>query len=237
MTFSPNNDLLVIPDVHGRGFWREAVEQDNWSHVLFLGDYTDPYPHEMISVDEAYANFLEILKFACAHTEQVTLLLGNHDMHYMSAMFRRLAKGSRYSNRLSEKYAALFHTHASLFSLAFEAEYEGEKCLFTHAGVVPEWYSNHADLIGELTASHINQLLATAEGNMALSEVGWCRGGLALAGGPLWADCSEMTSEEGWPYQIFGHTQNLEEKAVVTPHFACVDTHRAYLLSEILGMR
>ena len=237
MKFDHDHDLLVIPDVHGRNFWREAVNRRNWSHVLFLGDYTDPYPHEHITVEDAYASLLDIIGFARTAPSEVTLLLGNHDMHYMSNMFKRLAKGSRYSHRMAERYIAAFRGNYQLFGLAFEAEYEGERCLFTHAGVVPEWYDSHARLIGTLSADNLNALATTAEGVMALSDVGWSRGGLAPAGGPLWADCDEMRAREGWPYQVFGHTQNYENQPVVTPHYACVDTHRAYLLGEILSMR
>ena len=237
MRFDSEHDLLVIPDVHGRTFWREALNKPHWSHVLFLGDYTDPYPHEYISVQQAYDNFVDIIGYAVNHPSQTTLLLGNHDMHYKSAIFRRLAMGSRYSSMMAQAYTQLFDTYDQLFSLAFEAEYEGERCLFTHAGVVPEWYRIHAQQIGELNAETLNRLAQSDEGMAALADVGWSRGGLSPVGGPLWADCMEMTALEDGPYQIFGHTQNYENQAVVTPHYACVDTHRGYLLSEILAGR
>ena len=41
--------ILVIPDVHGRKFWRKAIA-DNVNQVekiIFLGDYLDPYPREI----------------------------------------------------------------------------------------------------------------------------------------------------------------------------------------------
>ncbi len=237
MRFDSEHDLLVIPDVHGRGFWREALDLPHWSHVLFLGDYTDPYSYEHISVQQAYDNFVEIIGYALNHPSQTTLLLGNHDMHYKSDIFRRHAKGSRYSSMMAPAYAQLFDTYDHLFSLAFEAEYEGERCLFTHAGVVPKWYASHAPLIGDLTAENLNRLAQSDEGMTALADVGWSRGGFARAGGPLWADCSEMSALEDGPYQIFGHTQNYDDRAVITSHYACVDTHRGYLLSEILAGR
>ncbi len=235
--FDFNNDLLIIPDVHGRDFWRGAVDRLQWSHVLFLGDYTDPYPHEGISVEETYENLCDILSFAHGHEEKVTLLVGNHDMHYISRIFADLAMGSRYCRQMADCYRALFETHASLFSLAFEAEFEGERCLFTHAGVVPEWYQQHSRLVGELNAGNLNRLLENEEGQRALADVGWMRGGPCLAGGPLWADCREMEGLDSGPYQIFGHTQSWEGIPVITPGYACVDTRSAYLLSKVLDMR
>ena len=34
--------ILVIPDVHGRTFWKESC--NNWEgKIIFLRDYQDPY--------------------------------------------------------------------------------------------------------------------------------------------------------------------------------------------------
>ena len=55
-----NQSILVIPDIHGRSFWKEAV--NNWEGlIIFLGDYLDIYPDEGISKKEAIRNFEEIL--------------------------------------------------------------------------------------------------------------------------------------------------------------------------------
>ena len=37
--------ILVIPDVHGRTFWKEPVCKliESVDKVIFLGDYLDPY--------------------------------------------------------------------------------------------------------------------------------------------------------------------------------------------------
>ena len=41
--------LLVIPDLHGRKFWREAIANNigQVDKVIFLGDYLDPYMNEI----------------------------------------------------------------------------------------------------------------------------------------------------------------------------------------------
>ena len=46
--------VLVIPDDHGRGFWKEFVKGHENEMIVFLGDYVDPYPHENISVEVLY---------------------------------------------------------------------------------------------------------------------------------------------------------------------------------------
>ena len=41
--------ILIIPDVHGRDFWKEPVKkvlEDTNAHIIFIGDYTDGYPTE-----------------------------------------------------------------------------------------------------------------------------------------------------------------------------------------------
>ena len=41
-------DWIVIPDVHGRDFWRSAVRGREEEKIIFLGDYVDPYSWEGI---------------------------------------------------------------------------------------------------------------------------------------------------------------------------------------------
>ena len=238
MRFDRDNDLLIIPDVHGRDFWRQAVRCKKHAHLLFLGDYVDPYPHEGIFPEEALQEMRTIVAYAREHRETTTMLIGNHDMHYLSTFFRRMAGGTRYDSGLRPEIYQLMKENADLFSLAFEAECEGIHCLFTHAGVASGWLSSHHHLVGEPTADNINRLADSPDGIMALSDIGWCRGGGALVGGPLWADYSEMSKEEPLPgiYQIFGHTQKWGSEPWVTEHLACLDCHRAFLLTEVLEM-
>ena len=43
--------ILVIPDVHGRTFWKEPC--NNWEgKIIFLGDYHDPYGEYYYEGDE-----------------------------------------------------------------------------------------------------------------------------------------------------------------------------------------
>lgn len=40
--------ILVVPDVHGRTFWKKPVNKyiDQVDRIVFLGDYLDPYRDE-----------------------------------------------------------------------------------------------------------------------------------------------------------------------------------------------
>ncbi len=44
-------NILVVPDVHGRKFWETALDYPG--EIIFLGDYTDPYPREGITMADA----------------------------------------------------------------------------------------------------------------------------------------------------------------------------------------
>ena len=81
-------NILIVPDVHGRTFWRRAKELvKNYQKIIFLGDYLDPYSYEGINPDMAFIEFLDIIEFKKKYPKKVTLLLGNHDLHYLSPYF------------------------------------------------------------------------------------------------------------------------------------------------------
>ena len=82
--------ILIVPDVHGRTFWKEAKEKIHEVDMcIFLGDYVDPYDYEdgVINRSDHEAlvdNVKEIIQFARDNAPKVMLLLGNHDAHYLS---------------------------------------------------------------------------------------------------------------------------------------------------------
>ena len=60
--------IVIIPDVHGRTFWKEPVmKYKNYPevHIVFLGDYLDAYESlEYITAEDAIVNFEEIIDIA-----------------------------------------------------------------------------------------------------------------------------------------------------------------------------
>lgn len=84
-----NFRTLIIPDVHGRDFWREPVVETLKStnaHICFLGDFLSPYSNEFEKgVDynrKAIDVFKEIIGLKLENPKRITLLLGNHDLSY-----------------------------------------------------------------------------------------------------------------------------------------------------------
>ena len=71
-------NILVVPDVHGRAFWRRVLDSD--LPVVFLGDYVDPYKYEGIDYNQALKEFSDIIEFAKERPDDVTLPIGNHEI-------------------------------------------------------------------------------------------------------------------------------------------------------------
>ena len=80
-----NNTIIVVPDVHGRTAWKNVIPYANKEgyEIIFLGDYHDPYPYEIIK--ETSRNRLrdQLLPFVLEHQDKVVCLFGNHDGNYL----------------------------------------------------------------------------------------------------------------------------------------------------------
>lgn len=238
--------FLLIPDVHGRRFWRKYA-YDFPGEIIFLGDYLDPYPMDGVSPWGAMDNFSEILSFAMRNPYRVTLLLGNHDLHYLSEEFCLYSQCSRYDWKHADVIGKVFRDNIHLFKLArlLGANPPEYKYLITHAGLHSGWLLQHKDLIPSVTEDNLNALLTTSQGIQALAECGKQRGGDAPVGSIVWADMREMEfslpialgdlskMETDGSYdtmsQIFGHTR--VEKQTCSDGFVCIDTGHAYELN------
>lgn len=233
--------LLVISDVHGRRFWKEAVAKhfDKVDKVIFLGDYVDPYIYEGITRKEAISNFQEIIDFKSENKDKVVLLLGNHDIQYIDK--HNFTTRSRYDSSNAYKLEEMFHSHKSFFKLAHEEIVDGKPYLFSHSALIPKWYEDNKKVIGEeLTTDAINHLLDTPHGFRILSDMSWYRGGSCDAGSIVWADVNEayngMNKDLPWSRQVFGHSQQ-SNYPIINEDFACLDCRRAFILNDEGGFQ
>lgn len=137
-----NPQVLIIPDVHGRTFWIDAISKypiDKYPNlkIIFLGDYLDPYTsYDGISEETAYNNFLAILDMA-KKDHRIILLIGNHDWHYFVNLDTCRIDYAR--ERQIEK---LFVNNIKRFRLTYIIELDGCKYLFSHAGVTQKWLND-----------------------------------------------------------------------------------------------
>lgn len=232
--------ILIIPDIHGRWFWKKPVEElvDSIDKIVFLGDYFDPYPYEVdmyrpvirngektyggtVGEDDLmFENFDNIKKVQKDHPEKIILLLGNHDLHYISREFYQLAGGSRFSLKYRDRIKHAFDD--GNFQVAYAPD---TNHLFTHAGVNRDWLERH-NIPGD-SAKTISEILNKRPYNI-LSEVGRSRGGYCKTGGPLWSDVYDMVNNEiPGIFQVFGHTQQYSSP-VIEDNFICCDVRRPF---------
>jgi hypothetical protein len=223
------NEILIVPDIHGRNFWKPAL--DYKGTVIFLGDYTDPYPQEGFDEENAYQGLLKIVDFKKQNPDRVTLLVGNHEMHYYNSDY---ACG-RFNYRYFETYHAILTgaETAGLFQLCKQIE----NYLFIHAGITKGWYDAHLEEMSKLGSTleeQVNNLFINNIG--AFHEASMYRGGFHDAGSPLWADVSEFSEEpkhfDDNIIQIIGHTQLKGDEPVIRDNIRLLDNRQLYLLKN-----
>lgn len=217
--------ILVLPDIHGRQFWRKPFENlEQYDRVVFLGDYLDPYDFEGISVEDAIDNFKDILLMA-KDNDKVVMLLGNHDMPYFSQTYYRYnSYHCRHSREHHDEISGIFKEHEDKFRIA----HTEDGVLFTHAGCTSVWldyafdYKYTKDLNVSDLCDSLNSLIKSDKGALGvelLYMVSPIRGGNDMVSSCIWADKSEMywdtanmLNEESTQYpiykvkQVFGHT-------------------------------
>ena len=204
--------LVAIGDIHGRSIWKIIAGRHKTDRIVFLGDYFDPYGN--IDAMDMIENFNAIITLKKERPDDIILLLGNHDMHYIDDRFPR---SSRHDDMLAPVIREKFLKNRDLFQYAFQ---EGD-VIFTHAGICDRWFNEEfkgSAIPKEGEKSIADQLNnPSAEQLMAMYHVGRVRGGSDQEGGIFWAD---ITETEGNPlkgyHQVVGHTQvpYLHEKVL-----------------------
>ena len=231
--------MIIIPDIHGRDFWKESVyENIGEEHIVFLGDYLDPYEDEQIAPWEVFPQLEEIVALKKEHPDSVTLLLGNHDIHYLTEKGR----GGRFDYIRGAQIKRFVLEKADAFQLTYETEIAGKKFLFSHAGIVAGWMEHNREFLEDAKPETIGSILNGMWDDHSswpvlfsvLADVSYSRWGRTPFGSPIWSDVDDMRADApelpGY-YQIFGHSQQ-EKGPVITDCFACLDCRRAFRLTE-----
>ena len=133
---------IIIGDVHCNRGWEKLVKaHPDADEIIFVGDYLDPYSRfDKYDEDcvEGVKNFIKIVDFKRANPEKVTLLIGNHDFHYLSGAKESC---SRYDDYFWNQCNPLFD---ELYKNG-EIQVVKQFCnvLVSHAGVSPAWFEAH----------------------------------------------------------------------------------------------
>lgn len=231
-----NNDIIIIPDVHGRTFWREAVEKYPDNDTIFLGDYLDPYPAEGITSEEAIANLEEIIAYTKTKPN-VTLLMGNHDLHYLC----NFGEACRLDYANSAKIHFMLMDNLWLFRIAAIREVNGKNVVFTHAPILTDWIDDVGEtsdlqtLVNNLNSTLRKIMKQPCEAEDYFGHISEYRGGYLSYGSPVWADVREIDGNiiPSADLSIFAHTQ-LKSAPIITDKWACLDCRCAFRLTPSL---
>lgn len=221
-----NTKLIVIGDIHGRDSWKRLI--DKTALNVFVGDYFDPYDY--IPYDVLKSNFLEIMDLKNQYPDNVVLLYGNHDFHYI---YER-DEASRYDYEHEDDILRLFSEFKhNLYGVAYSP---CEKCLISHAGLTKEWVNEYLPNITENAPVKdievaVNELWKTNK--YAFSFEPNCTPedyfGYSPQHGPLWVRDKTLykhafNKDLDW-IQIVGHTcqDNIEEVGMVKKNLVFVD--------------
>ena len=236
--------ILIIPDVHGRDFWREPVKQElnnSETSIIFLGDFTDCYPYEwepnfdyrQHTVD----NFKEIIELKKQNSDRITLLLGNHDCGY--AISDTICSSRMDRTHLSE-LKELFRENRELFQMAEECNIAGRHFIFSHAGILKGWarsvWGDEADDTDFNVVSRLNNAWLDNDMNILsrLGDYDDYRGWDGFQyGSPVWSDIRSwirVTPEETYGFNIVGHTQLSHQ--VVLDQIADLDCRKVFYIDD-----
>lgn len=237
--------ILICGDIHGRRFWKRAVERyiKKVDRIVFLGDYFDPYQDEGIEYEynDIVANFQEIITLKKENPDKVILLLGNHDLHYKIKQFDDICRSTRYDGIHSVQLGRLFNENNGLFKICHYEEVGGKKVYFTHAGITEYWLKLAGIEENDKMVDEINRLQEFGDGVARLGVVGVERTWIgAKTGSCVWCDIQEFIRNKGLSegtYQIFGHTRLKKGVSVTSKDFACIDSQYGFILNDKCKLR
>jgi len=190
------NKIVIIGDIHGHNSWKELIKLNpDATEFVFLGDYFDSFS---VSHVEQIHNYKEIIAWKESTDVKVTMLIGNHDFHYMSECGGRY--GGYNSWHAPEIGELLRETKEHL-----QAAYQVDKFLFTHAGVSKEWYEANFPEDGDI-AEQINDL-------WSYDKRSFNHSGMEMYGnydgeGPMWIrpEALKRNQLNDTIVQVVGHT-------------------------------
>ena len=196
---------IVIGDPHGRyGYVKNIYDKELPDEVIILGDYFDSF--NIYPTDQRYS-YDQIKKLRNEHLEkglgQFIMLIGNHDMHYMSNKFGRCS-GWNYETNEYANYVLVKDFHEKTLQISFIDK--ENKTIYTHAGLSQNWFDKYCNDLDDIDKQLYEAYQFTFKG-------GGDYYGSSTWNSPLWIRPEGL---EKCPYkdkdgiiwnQVFGHTE------------------------------
>lgn len=116
--------IIIIPDLHGREFWRGAAnDMDVDTQVVFLGDYLDPYEDDWIYWSDAFQGFKDAIAFKEAHPDSFQMAV-EYNIAGKRYLFSHAGIHSDWARKHSTLFGPLERVTADTFNqLMFTPEF------------------------------------------------------------------------------------------------------------------
>jgi len=211
------DSCLLIFDPHQDTAWVKAVvakEQGSVSHLVLGGDYFDTHRAEGTGSVEEMCDLL--LDLRNLWKDRITILLGNHDVHYMEA--KRWCDLHRNPKAMNYKCPGYTNNKAKHISKKLDWDFwkscrlfqEVNGYLVSHAGIAKRfWHSElGVDAAVDALDGHCQVVMERLPFHLfAILKPGHTRGGSEEQGGITWLDFDIEFSDFDTPFpQIVGHT-------------------------------
>ena len=253
---------LVIPDIHGRKFWRKAIANnvDKVDKIIFLGDYLDPYQNEIEENPELMEceyfgdseNLLKMLEHIVSLKKnepgKYILLTGNHTDSYIWSKFHAATR-TDYKNW--EKYHKFFSQNLEYFNLVWIEN----DTIFSHAGISEGWKNEVVNRLEfpeddySVTIMNIASILKNISLSKfdnsyikVISDISYRRGGDMFYGSCEWADLREHVDMKNSKDSIIplGEKDIYQvfghtqlQKPLITDKWACLDCRQGFIFDTV----
>ena len=224
------NKYLIIPDLHGKDVWLNAIQTIKHHNAIFLGDYFD-YGK---SIDSEIKNFYDILLLKKENKDAIELLLGNHEYHYLNVVNQ---KYTGFSGPKKELISGLLKEliDKSWLKIAHAID---DTTLAVHAGISIGFSIEQKiplDLNAFELAQELNELFVANPLAFSLKENHFS--GNSVFASPIWIR-PESLLDNAYPglFQIVGHTQHESLSVVDNIAFCdCLNFNSEMFLSVTQG--
>ncbi len=207
--------IVSIGDVHGRSIWKQIVEKEkNADKIVFIGDYLDVYDN--ISSEVQLENLNEIIQFKKDNPDQVILLFGNHDYHYLDSTMESY---SGFQSKIKKSASQILKNaiDENLIQVCFVFD----DYVYSHAGITKTWANLHKIDLNNIQ-NCINEKLKYSPN--IFSFCGIDPHGDDITQSPIWVrpESLKLDGLEGYKF-IVGHTQQM--KITIDQNLFLIDNH------------
>lgn len=192
---------VVLGDIHGRMCWMDIIKHEQPDMIVFMGDYVST--HEDISATQQCSNLEDIMSFQEENTDNVVMLIGNHDLQHLGYPWAECSGLNRAVFRwMSSKPVS------DRFLKCTQMVYTQEDLVFTHAGISKLWWERQ--FLGEPTRENLMKLNTIEPCEMYAFTP--CRYsdyyGDSVTQPPVWIRPQSLLEShiDGWN-QVVGHTR------------------------------